>query len=150
MERKNLTLEIASCYMPCKAVIEIDEAEEVYEIQGGAFINNRILCFDNKGHSIWLSLNDTWAKLILTPLYDVSEEHKIHVGKISSPDIDDEHHLMNIGSSVIVDIFNGRIIMEFGATRMQEIIDYLRSKSYDLGHGSIPSLIEAGIAIKST
>lgn len=32
----------------------------------------------------------------------------------------------------------------------REIIDYLRSKSYDCGHGSIPSLIAAGIAIDST
>ncbi len=41
----------------------------------------------------------------------------------------------------------GRIEYPDGV-RMQEIIDYLRSKGYDCGRGSIPSLISAGIAVE--
>ena len=53
--------------------------------------------------------------------------------------------------------FNGKMIIydaeneePLAVLRQTEIIDYLRSNSYDCGYGDIPSLIAANIAIDKT
>jgi hypothetical protein len=47
--------------------------------------------------------------------------------------------------------YNSEIIsLSSSAFQNIELIDFLRSKSYDCGYGSIPSLIAEGIAIDKT
>lgn len=62
------------------------------------------------------------CKLLLSPLSAISDEHAVEVANITEK-------------------------KDFSAS---EITDYLRSKGYDMGYGSIPSLIEAGIALNKT
>jgi len=45
---------------------------------------------------------------------------------------------------------NGAIFATDNQNCNSQVIDYLRSKSYDCGYGSIGSLIGAGIAVDST
>lgn len=89
------------------------------------------------------------CRLILTPLSAISDEDEIQVGRIARPEIKDAHHLRNIGTNIISDIINGRNLLEIGFAAIQHIIDYLRSRNYDLGYMGIRSLIDAGIAISS-
>lgn len=89
------------------------------------------------------------CRLILTPLSAISDEDEILVGRIARPEIKDVHHLRNIGTNIIADIINGRNLLEIGFAAIQHIIDYLRSRNYDLGYMHIRSLIDADIAISS-
>jgi hypothetical protein len=56
----------------------------------------------------------------------------LEVAKIARPEITDSNHLMNIGTSIIREIKQGNIIPEFGINKIKDIIDYLRSKGYDM------------------
>lgn len=89
------------------------------------------------------------CRLILTPLSHITDEDEIQVGRIARPEIKDVHHLRNIGTNIIADIINGHSLLEIGFVSIQHIIDYLRSRNYDLGYMGIRSLIDAGIAISS-
>ena len=90
------------------------------------------------------------AKLILRPLSDITDEHAKQVAELMSsleygeldPDtISDWFNDIWIGNSALMsDYVDGR--------QLQGLIDFLRSLGYDLGYGSIPSLIQAGIATK--
>lgn len=83
-------------------------------------------------------------------LSEITDEHAVEVAKIVAPNIQDLHHLKNIGTNVIIDISNGHTIIEVGAITFTAVIDYLRYKHYDLGYMHIPSLITAGLAINKT
>jgi len=80
------------------------------------------------------------CQLILTPLSKISDEHAVEVCKLlyNNPSLHNAER--------------GRIVATTGdwhSTRKGvAIIDYLRSKGYDCGHGNIPSLISAGIAVE--
>lgn len=87
-----------------------------------------------------------YCQLMLTPISEMSDEHAIEVAKIFDPELLPEE-MARVGR-----FFANRKDYCFGDmdyNRTQQIIDYLRSVGYDCGYGSIPSLIEAGIAIKA-
>lgn len=80
------------------------------------------------------------CQLILTPLDKISDEDAVEVCKFlySNPAL----HNPERGKSVAT-------VGDWHSTRKGvEVIDYLRSKGYDCGHGSIPSLIAAGVAVE--
>jgi len=82
----------------------------------------------------------TECQLILTPLDKISDEDAVEVCKFlySNPAL----HNPERGKSVAT-------VGDWHSTRKGvEVIDYLRSKGYDCGHGSIPSLIAAGVAVE--
>jgi len=81
------------------------------------------------------------CKLLLTPLSEITDEDAIEVARLnrvetSCPEL--------VGHSIIHWRVKNGFVREFNA----EMCDYLRSKGYDAGYLNIPSLIEAGIAIK--
>lgn len=105
---------------------------------------------------------------ILTPLSEISDEDAVEVAKIakvSNPVITRQDY------GILVSGDNGaegkrnhartvRVYYRWSNTRVMDgrfevieyclpIADYLRSRGYDLGFMHIPSLIEAGLAVKS-
>lgn len=78
------------------------------------------------------------CQLILTPLGEISDEDAMEVVKIWYK-----------GSEKIstISIDEGKRIA-LSMCVPSEITDYLRSKGYDCGHGSIPNLIAAGVAVE--
>jgi len=118
------------------------------------------------------------CQLILTPLSKISDEDAVEVAKIAigvdakEPIIErcgDVRVSMDYGISRTICVIrkaanqyeHGREYFyvhnetEQGAFNTSvfgtaKIVDYLRSKGYDCGHGSIPSLIAAGVAVEKT
>lgn len=82
------------------------------------------------------------CQLILTPLSKISGEDAVEVCKLlyNNPSLHNAER--------------GRIVATTGdwhSTRKGvAIIDFLRSRGYDCGYGSIPSLIQVGIAVDGT
>lgn len=122
-----------------------------------------------------LATHYKWNKLILTPLCDITDDDAIEVAKILIPQCFERrakgwqisrdftvtgypyikiHHRLIMYSVQIdprlvnfdLDNMDDR---ETGAHDMKPttVIDFLRSKSYDVGYGDIPSLIDAGVAV---
>lgn len=98
-------------------------------------------------------------KLLLTPLSKIREEDAIYVAKIANVNWNTRNEMfgydfsnyITIGRDICHTIDSGLADMLYiRFCNLIEIIDYLRSKSYDLGYGSIKSLIEAGIALDET
>lgn len=82
------------------------------------------------------------CRLILTPLSAISDEDAVEVAKmVNALDIvSNLEYMTKVGKAYIK-----RNITTFPFF----IIDYLRSRNYDLGYMHIRSLIDAGIAISS-
>jgi len=119
-----------------------------------------------------------YCQLILTPLSKISDEDAVEVAKIAigvdakEPIIErcgDVRVSMDYGISRTICVIrkaanqyeHGREYFyvhnetEQGAFNTSvfgtaKIVDYLRSKGYDCGHGLIPSLIAAGVAVEKT
>ena len=116
--------------------------------------------------------DDTWTsidnvKLILKPLSDMGEEDAIAVAKIEDKNVEftnhgkvvkiDRYQFVKHGLEDKVYIGIDRYWKDkyFGYSPLPliaslyslEQIDYLRSKSYDMGYCEIPSLIHAGFAV---
>ena len=89
------------------------------------------------------------CQLILTPLSEISDEHARGIARIARPDITDNEHLLNIGRSICINLIRGNVLLEIGFNRIRGIITYCQRNSIDVGYDDIPSLIEAGIAVKS-
>lgn len=103
-------------------------------------------------------------KLILTPLSEISDEDAIEVAKMLDPwlvenmvyEVKRESFDLRVrgrhDNSRMVQIiwFNSAIFSSDNHNINNGVIDFLRSKFYDMGYGEIPSLIEAGIAIDKT
>lgn len=87
-------------------------------------------------------------KLILIPLSDITDNHALEVAKILENDIVlewGEELAIEMGKRIVNDMF------KFPKRHLDKyiyLLDYLRSKSYDCGYMNIPSLIQAGYAIK--
>lgn len=171
MEQK-LTAQIYSAYYGAKVLIGDSLAPDNVAL----FTENSICTGRNKiDVELWYKISS--AKLILTPLSSITDEHAIEVAKIIMPLCFFNRKLgwkvarnyavtgypyikvwhpkkvlsLQIDPSIVgfdVDNMEDR---ETGRHDMKpvETIDYLRSKSYDLGYGNIKSLIESGIAISS-
>lgn len=98
------------------------------------------------------------CRLILTPLSHITGEDAVEVGKLANVA---RYQVREFIGSHKDDFFMiGRyLVYEFNANTYIElrihtdryiaIIDYLRSRNYDLGYMGIKSLIDAGIAISS-
>lgn len=92
-------------------------------------------------------------KLILTPLDKISDDDAVDVAKIldyPQNEINDSQVLTDTIVEHLEDVFNGNSATYsdyVSGNTFIVLIDYLRSKSYDCGHGSIPNLIAAGVAV---
>lgn len=83
--------------------------------------------------------------LLLTPLSKITNEHAIEVAKIYYAGSGGWQQ----GKGIVL-MMLGNHIGQIELNKMIAIIDYLRSVGYDLGYGSIKSLIESGIAKDAT
>jgi len=87
-------------------------------------------------------------KLILIPLSDITDNHALEVANILENDIVlewGEELAIEMAKKIVNDMF------KFPIRHLEKyiyLLDYLRSKSYDCGYMNIPSLIQAGYAIK--
>lgn len=103
------------------------------------------------------------CQLILTPLSKISDEDAVEVGKAFGLKKMDGHYYEWIGKAIITHHFtmyspwddsildtasNRGLVTNIHSRNYLKLVDYLRSKGYDCGHGSIPSLIAAGVAVK--
>lgn len=117
---KVLTSRIAAAYFGCEVIVkgwDRDEADSP-PIKMTALSEESICLGKNKnGIDMWVKTSA--CKLILKPEDDISEEDTLHIATITDkPDF-----------------------------RIHEIVDYVRSRGYDVGHVDIPSLLDCGIAI---
>lgn len=86
-------------------------------------------------------------KLILTPHADISNDDAFHVAQLAgySGSVDRK---TEAGKELIHKYLKSSSC-NVRPFRWFEILDYLRSRGYDVGFGGIPSLIESGIAIST-
>lgn len=175
MENLKLTVEIAAAYpnafvktenFICRQVgITFDTQEFILKATGGVITDLFVAPISD-------------CQLLLTPLSEISDEDAIEVAKlaISNSEIKDFKAVQirreDYGVKVIIEWFgkeglsmywvfitNNRLpqfLKRTGSTLAElhyqfpiQAIDYLRSKSYDCGYGSIPSLLTAAIAINN-
>lgn len=98
------------------------------------------------------------CQLILFPLSEISDEDAIEVAKIVNVSQRnaqqfigcDKNNYASIGKYLVSELhtnFYDFIVRPFVII---QVYDYLRSRSFDMGFGSIPSLITAGLAVKPT
>ena len=80
---------------------------------------------------------------ILTRLSNITDEDALEVAKILYTPVS-----IYISANAGREIVTNMDTYTFRFNKANRIIDFLRSKSYDCGYGSIPYLIEAGIAIE--
>ena len=103
------------------------------------------------------------CQLIITPLDKISAVDAVAVGKAFGLKSMDGHYYEWIGKAIITHHFtmyspwdnsvldtasNRGLVTNIHSQNYLKLIDYLRSKDYDCGHGLIPSLIAAGVAVK--
>ena len=109
------------------------------------------------------------CQLILTPLDKISDEDAVEVAKIADKNVEYKKgngHIAEITrykvvkseskdkSYIGIDRYSGDTYYGYDPLPITaslysiEQIDYLRSKGYDCGHGSIPNLIAAGVAVE--
>ena len=99
------------------------------------------------------------CQLILTPLDKISDEDAVEVAKMFSwfnhyNGKEIEAYKNQFGKTVVSNKERiGKyetVCLDFDNPELlnRQQIDYLRSKGYDCGHGSIPNLIAAGVAVE--
>ena len=131
------------------------------------------ITIDRKVFAAMIEKPETPRFIILTPLDEISDEDAIiiygilcgvvksdrytvsrnktdtNIESIYNVDAnDDDKETLYIPHSLEIYANQGGKIVEFDGIRIQWCIDFLRSKSYDCGYGSIPSLIQSKIAIQ--
>lgn len=175
MEQK-LTAAIAGAYFGCDVICAPYGGQPKRQIIGTMIgLNNRGIDIKfpewQSPHNILISE----CQLILTPLSKISDEHAVWVYKIVfTPVGGTKDILVNKTQGGVTQMYsryadNGSLSNGFmgiypegleiiyrddnklenpDTYRALLIWDYLRSKGYDCGHGSIPSLISAGIAVE--
>ena len=129
-----LTAAIVGAYMP-KEVMYNGELRAVYGISA-----YEVILYNKRDGCEHDYLAYEHCQLILLPFDKISDEDAVEVCKFlySNPAL----HNPERGKSVAT-------VGDWHSTRKGvEVIDYLRSKGYDCGHGSIPSLIAAGVAVE--
>lgn len=87
------------------------------------------------------------SKLLLHNLKNIIGEHAGEVARMANLRLHKEDELQQVGKDIANNVTSVFIDEPFLYNYVQ-IIDYLRSLGYDCGYGSIPSLIEAGIAVE--
>ena len=124
----NLTAADVAKYFGCPIIDSFGEIFTHYELKTGnpnyLYASNEVAVFRYKDLSK--------CHLLLKPLSEISIKDTLEVAKIPRPEITDSNHLMNIGTSIIREVNHGNIIPEFAINKIKDIIDYLRSKGYDM------------------
>jgi hypothetical protein len=87
-------------------------------------------------------------KPILTPLSEITDDDAIEVAKIAQCRYQAIESIIIAGRELVTIYINRQT--NVSALSWCQIIDFLRSKHYDCGYLHIPSLIEAGLAVKAT
>lgn len=101
------------------------------------------------------------CQLILTPLSKISDEDAFRCASMCGLHTAG-NRVIRITAAVFVEndtyqlqiSHNGYVCLRKNGALynmdIRKVYDYLRSKGYDCGHGSIPSLIAAGVAVEPT
>ncbi len=135
MNKKVLTPRIAASYPG--AMVEVDGKR--FPILAVDFFNDRLLLNDDRDDSGEVYYPCADCKLVLTEWERVGKKDNEELCQIVAK----EHglHLVKNASAAL-----NQYKMDF-VTHMK-VIHYCQANSIDVGHLGIPSLIEAGIAIK--
>lgn len=146
VEKRTQLMREFTPYLPCKCIDTI--TGNTVEVFGYSHDTGMVEFWAMKGHNDSDWGNIEFFKLILTPLSEITDEDAIIVADLGASS---GNGGITYGLQIIRDIRFGRdgVLEVRNAKRFIKIIDFLRSKSYDCGYGSIPSLITAGIAINS-
>ena len=168
---QKLTAQIAAAYFGCKVKVPHGESFVIGKMES---VTERAIYFYQK-EDVW-SMGIPACQLILTRLEDITDEHANKVAKIiyaiNVEDISDrafsvkrvegaiETENEDMDMSLIISSEGGFVFYDNSVIAYSDVsecaipvinqsaaIDYLRSQNYDLGYGSIPSLIAAGIAV---
>lgn len=168
-----LTAKIAMCYQNAHVTTKYDEGKS-YKIVGVSEWEGNLQVQTSENDTDWWNIDQ--CQLILTPLDKISDEDAVDVAKILIPQCFFNtqkgwqvsrnytttgypyikiHHPKKVYSVQIdctlvnfdIDDMEDRVTASCD-TKPVSIIDYLRSKGYDCGHGSIPNLIAAGVAVE--
>ena len=143
---QKLTAQIAAAYFGCKVKVPHGESFVIGKMES---VTERAIYFYQK-EDVW-SMGIPACQLILTRLEDITDEHAVglfkayHNGEsitIYSKKEKNDAEMAEVSKTELVPKYKIHRI-----ENIQKIIDYLRSKNYDCGYGSIPSLISAGIAV---
>lgn len=141
MEQKKLTAQIAAAYFGCQVT-------DGYFTGTMIEIRNDTVTLQKNGATAGLSISE--CQLILTPPSKITDKDAIDVARIY---FGESFLAETNGLELKFLLRNGKKLSQnikynflVGCTWIQ-LTDYLRSKYYDCGYGSISSLIEAGIAV---
>ncbi len=127
-----LTAGIAAMYMPCKITDKYANGVH-YDMVGVSEYEGMLQVKMPSGDSDWWNIDI--CKLILKPISEISDEHRSHCLQII--------HRNPRLSGVVGFTYFGRLECHgVDASQWKDIINYLRSKQYD-----VDGLIQQGIAI---
>lgn len=147
---RKLTAQIAAAYFDAKVYIHDDRLHPSNKIQSIIGVTKTKIVYSESSSSFF----DGWfhisaCQLILKKLEDISDEDAIVFfdNWMKSNNHSDKLDTNGFKASCVRCWISDN---ENSKYRLLHSTDYLRSKSYDCGYGSIPSLIEAGIAIVDT
>lgn len=148
MEKQTLTPAILGAYMGAMVTDKYSDGKS-YKMVGVSEWEGNLQVETSKGETDWWNINQ--CQLILFPLSKISDEDAVEVAKImgvidSDCGVDDYEYWGNYVKKSYIN--EGKQHRSFIVS--VEVIDYLRSRSYDCGHGDIKSLIEAGMAVDGT
>lgn len=121
------------------AKIKVAEYPYEYDI---AILKDHSVCVGANGNDLDMWYKLSACKLILSRLSDITDEDAIEVGKI-------------IGYFIPAQLREGKWLADNWNTQrsdqpvaiVMQVIDYLRSRHYDMGFLEIKSLIDCNIAI---
>ena len=146
-----LTKQIAAAYIGAQVHVRIAHPEiEGHPEYTGEIVAPYIGTIMYKSGSVLGEVTYDQCRLILTPLSHITDEDAVEVCNIVGERGAGNGKILRV--IITVDL---KIVLDFEKTRFSiplsiSIIDYLRSRNYDLGYMGIKSLIDAGIAISST
>lgn len=164
MENLKLTAQIAAAYMPCKITDKYANGVH-YDMVGVSEYEGNLQVKMPSGDTDWWNID--MCQLLLTPLSSITDEDAIEVAKIDLGALNgfEVIKVKRYNTSIEIDyrwisdneslnLKDGYSYSGWGMgfkpqTYSPQITDYLRSKSYDCGYGSIPSLLTAAIAINN-
>lgn len=155
---QTLNAKIAASYLGCEAKVrETPYSKSRYGTLCGVELD-RIWIVNKENTSMWASMEKCECQLILTPLSEITDEEIYEAYKTMEtaehePDFSKENFLDKMSP-----VRCAEDCERYGQSCYYSAIDYLRSSkwngrikpAYDMGYGSIPSLIEARIAVKKT
>lgn len=155
--KQKLTAAIAGSYLGCE-VIHTNVSGYVKRllpkgVYQDSFIEGcHLRVLNTAEHNVYF-LHLGQCQLLLTPLSAISDEHAVEVADMQMFVPEARNKQKDLLSCTFEKGAFFICHLHFPTAKVNlyelgcETIDYLRSVGYDLGHGNIPSLIDAGIAI---